>query len=255
MQHYKQAELFFVAWVKGEGKNHPKRRAHALVRMTYLRRMAARAKLVFCLEDYLRAWFDRDKIEPLVLFAYHREILEGDPKAEGGVMKMGAIGLAKTLGIRVASLRGDDTVQQRQNAIDDFNEGRADLFCASVLAGGVGINLHKRCSEVLFLERTWVPSQLVQAEDRCHRVGISAPVSCTYMDAAGTIDEHVAHVLDQKFRLVNQIVDGTNDSADAFATVQDVLRQYDADEPSTPPASTAAPPAEAAPERAASGGS
>ena len=240
MQHYKQAEKFFVDWVKGEGKASPKKRAHALVRLTYLRRMAARAKLVFCLEDYLRAWFDREKPEPLVLFAYHREILEGDPKVTAGIMSMGAIGLAKTLGIRVASLRGDDTTQQRQNAIDDFNEGRADLFCASVLAGGVGINLHKRCSEVLFLERTWVPSQLVQAEDRCHRVGISAPVSCTYMDAAGTIDEHVARVLDAKFRLVNQIVDGTNDSSDAFATVSDVLQAYDPEgspspAPETPP--------------------
>lgn len=227
MQHYKQAEQHFIDWVTGDGRAHPKRPAHALVRMTYLRRMAARAKLVFCLEEYLRAWFDRDKVEPLVLFAYHREILDGDPKVPGGIMRIGAIGLAKALGIRVAALRGNDTPQHRQAAIDDFNEGRADLFCASVLAGGVGINLHKRCSEVLFLERTWVPSQLVQAEDRCHRLGITAPVSCTYMDAAGTIDEHVARVLEGKFRLVNQIVDGATDAADTFAMVAEVLKTYD----------------------------
>jgi SNF2 family DNA or RNA helicase len=57
------------------------------------------------------------------------------------------------------------------------------------------------------MERLWTPALMSQAESRCHRIGQSKEVTATYMDARGTVDEHVAKVLQLKQRLIDKVVD------------------------------------------------
>lgn len=211
--HYRAAERDVVAWLRSLGYGYraeAAERAQAIVRLTMLRRLAALAKLEEAVPDYLRAWFDRSVPEPLVVFAYHRDVL------------LGLVNIARGLGLRVAAVAGGEPVTARQREVDRFQSGQADIFCGSIQVAGVGVNL-QRASDVLFVERVWTPAELLQAEDRVHRIGSVRPVTITYLDAAGTIDEHLCRVLDTKVSVIGATLDEKIDLASqAVSTVTSV---------------------------------
>ena len=99
----------------------------------------------------------------------------------------------------------------------------ADVFIAPIATAGVGLNL-QRAADALFVERIWTPSGMIQAEDRIWRLGQRRPVTITYLDAAGTVDEHVAQVIDAKQRLINAIVEDAG-GAESMKTVAEVAQR------------------------------
>ncbi len=196
---YKAAERDVVAWLKAQGRDAKARaasRAIAIVRLTMLRKMAAIGKMRNAVPDYLEQWFARADPDPLVIFAYHKDILNGLYQITQG------------LGLRVVGIGDGQNIDKRQMAVDAFQGGYSDVFIAPIKAAGVGINLH-RASDSLFIERDWTPSRMSQCEDRLHRLGTKRPVVATYLDAADTIDEYIAEVLDAKQKLITTAVDGT----------------------------------------------
>jgi SNF2 family DNA or RNA helicase len=147
------------------------------------------------------------------VFAYFRAVCAG----------IEAIG--KALGLRVVSIKGSDDDAKRQEAIDTFQAGHADMFVAPIKAAGVGITLH-RASDLLFVERHWVTKELEQAEDRAHRLGQTMPVTVTYLDAADTIDENIARVNASKTVLIDALVDDKRTDGADFAAADEVIRSY-----------------------------
>jgi SNF2 family DNA or RNA helicase len=223
MQRYRAAESDVVAWLRTQGSGagaNRATRALALVKFRHLREIAAIGKLRTALPEYLTEWFDRTEVEPLVIFAYHRSVLYGT--AEHG----GVVDLCRAMGLRAVGIGGRDSDAYRQAAVDAFDRGEAEVFIAPIASAGVGLNL-QRASNTLFLERVWVPAQMTQAEDRVHRIGQTKKVVATYLDAAGTIDEHLAHVADQKQELIVRVVDDRTVSEDEqFATAAALISRY-----------------------------
>jgi SNF2 family DNA or RNA helicase len=212
MVHYRRAERDVVAWLKGIGQLQraaSAARAQSIVQLTMLRRLAAIGKLRSAVPNYLRAWFNRNASEPLVVFGYHRDVI------------LGLWQICRQLGLRVSGIGGKEAPSKRQQQVDAFMGGMADVFIAPIKTAGVGLNL-QRASEALFVERIWTPSGMIQAEDRLWRLGQTRPVVITYLDAAGTVDEHVAEVLAAKQRLINAIVDDRQQGAESMATVTEV---------------------------------
>jgi SNF2 family DNA or RNA helicase len=196
-QHYLAAEKDVVAWIRnmaGDARAMSAKRGQAVVKLNMLRRIAAIGKLRRSVADFLRAWFEEDE-KPLVIFAYHRQVLAGTEM------------ICRKLGLRVSTISGQDTDKKRQQAVDQFSSGFSDVFLAPIKSAGIGINLQQRCSDILCLERLWTPSLMNQAEGRCHRIGQQNPVTVTYLDAQGTVDEHIAAVLEAKQKLIDTIVD------------------------------------------------
>jgi SWI/SNF-related matrix-associated actin-dependent regulator 1 of chromatin subfamily A len=74
---------------------------------------------------------------------------------------------------------GNTPPTSRQALVTDFQE--KDSIKAAVLsirAGGVGLTL-TAASTVIFAELSWTPGDLIQAEDRAHRIGqVSKLASC-----------------------------------------------------------------------------
>lgn len=52
----------------------------------------------------------------------------------------------------------------------------------------------------MFAELYWTPAQLLQAEDRCHRIGQSTVVKVQYLVAKGSLDDALWPLIQQKVR-------------------------------------------------------
>lgn len=216
-KHYDAAERDVVSWLRRistDAKAAQAARGQAVVKLTMLRRIAAIGKLRKGIPDYLHAWF-RDTDRPLVIFAYHRQVLNG------------TVDICKRLGLKVATIRGRDNDKQRQRSVDMFQGGFADVFIAPIRSAGVGLNL-QRASDVLCLERLWTPSLMNQAESRVHRIGQRNHVTVTYLDAQDTVDEHIAVVLQAKQRIIDMVVDDkrtTTMREQTIQTIDEVVRR------------------------------
>lgn len=212
---YDRVESDFVQWLVELGaqkRAEGARRAEALAKLQMLRRIAALGKLRAAIPSFLRDWFSkRSHRRGLVVFGYHRDVLEGVSRA------------ALSLGLRLARIKSSEHDMKRQEEVDRFNDGGADVFVAPILAAGVGLNLQGNSSDVLFVERLWTPSGMAQAEDRVHRLGQRYQVTISYLDARDTVDEHVARVLAAKQRLIDAVVDGRMSRAKAEAEQEDAV--------------------------------
>ena len=144
--------------------------------------------------EYVHAWFDRTQRFPLVIFGYHIHVL------------LGVTRICQRMGIRASVLHGNDTSEERNRVVNQFQNGHSDVFIAPILSAGLGLNLH-RASDVLFLERMWTPALMSQAEARVERIGQKNPVTATYLDAAKTVDEYLATVLMSKQAVIDRVVD------------------------------------------------
>ena len=74
-----------------------------------------------------------------------------------------------------------------------------------ITAAGVAVTL-TASSTVWFAELFWTPAIMVQAEDRCHRIGQQATVRCLYFIAKGTLDEVLWKLIEKKFRDLGEVI-------------------------------------------------
>lgn len=104
---------------------------------------------------------------------------------------------------------GGIKLQERQNIIDDLAQKKKKIGLFSINAGGLGIDsLQYAISDVIFLDRWWVPAIHEQAEARTHRSGQLNTVNAYYITCVNTIDEYMADILTEKQKIADQIVDG-----------------------------------------------
>ncbi len=88
--------------------------------------------------------------------------------------------------------------KKRETVIDQFkNDPKSRIILMSYGAGSVGLNL-QFCRYVFLFDRWWNPAIEDQAINRAHRIGAAGSVTVTRMMAAGTIEQRIAAVLDQK---------------------------------------------------------
>ncbi|XP_054805157.1 uncharacterized protein LOC129308148 [Prosopis cineraria] len=103
---------------------------------------------------------------------------------------------------------GNTAPASRQALVTDFQE--KDSIKAAVLsikAGGVGLTL-TAASTVIFAELSWTPGDLIQAEDRAHRIGQVSSVNIYYLLANDTVDDIIWDVVQSKLENLGQMLDG-----------------------------------------------
>ena len=115
-------------------------------------------------------------------------------------------------GISFQYLDGATPAKRRQEAVDAFQQGDADLFLISLKAGGTGLNL-TAADYVIHMDPWWNPAVEDQATDRAHRIGQTRPVMVYRMVARETIEERILDLHREKRDLVESIMDGTQSAA------------------------------------------
>lgn len=111
---------------------------------------------------------------------------------------------------KVACIRidGGTPSGSRQQLVTEFQE--KDTIKAAVLsikAGGVGLTL-TAASTVIFAELSWTPGDLIQAEDRVHRIGQESSVNIYYLLANDTVDDIIWDTVQSKLENLGQMLDG-----------------------------------------------
>lgn len=131
--------------------------------------------------------------EKIVFFCHHHSMVDGIMEHFGKI--------AVKLDGRVTN------IEKRQEAIDSFqNDSNIKLFVGSIQAAGVGITL-TASSTVVCGELDWVPGNMQQAEDRCHRIGQKDSVLVQLVVLSGSIDAKMAHTLIQKIEIIEAALD------------------------------------------------
>lgn len=99
-------------------------------------------------------------------------------------------------------------VTNKQPQVDKF---LGDESCRAMIAhpksAGAGLNLQSVCSDVIFYEVPDSPGDLVQAEDRVHRIsGTTEPVNVYFLSPKGTLAAKKVKQLQEKDGNINRVV-------------------------------------------------
>ncbi|KAJ0033914.1 hypothetical protein Pint_24162 [Pistacia integerrima] len=124
--------------------------------------------------------------------------------------------------VRCIRIDGSTPAASRLALVTDFQD-KDDIKAAvlSIKAGGVGLTL-TAASTVIFAELSWTPGDLIQAEDRAHRIGqvitsdngywfmlmLVSSVNIYYLLANDTVDDIIWDVVQSKLENLGQMLDG-----------------------------------------------
>lgn len=125
-----------------------------------------------------------ENMDKIVLFTYHREVLEGLKRA--------------LMGFSPVSVAGGDNPNRREQAVRLFKDDpRCRVFIGQILAAGTAIDLSV-ASNALFVESSWVPGENAQAAMRLQNINQDRKVSAHFIGMAGSIDEQIQRVVRRK---------------------------------------------------------
>ena len=115
--------------------------------------------------------------------------------------------LQRVLGCEVPFLHGGVSRSNRDAMVSRFQDDPLSppVFVLSVKAGGTGLNL-TAASHVIHFDRWWNPAVEDQATDRAYRIGQWRNVQVHTLLCAGTIEEKVDRLLEQKRALASQVI-------------------------------------------------
>lgn len=141
-----------------------------------------------------------------------REIAENisDHKALVFSQFLGMLALIKEqltkLGIDYEYFDGGSTIQERERAIDRFqNDPNCRVFLISLKAGGVGLNL-TAADYVYIVDPWWNPAVEQQAIDRTHRIGQTKNIFAYRMICNDTVEDKILKLQDRKRSLAKELI-------------------------------------------------
>lgn len=220
-----------------------------IAKMSKLRHLAGLAKVESCAEQVIQFLESTDR--KIIVFTHHidvagtlevlvnrwilgeRESDEQDEEDETEREKLSP----------VINLVGK-TGSARDNAVDKFREDKScRVLIASTLASGEGLNL-QYISDCIMLERQWNPANEEQAEARfprpgrrcnkcggeinkkqmCLSCGEQDKVDAKYFIAAGTIDEILTEMVEQKREWIQSIHKETDYTWDESSLMKELAK-------------------------------
>ena len=182
----------------------PQGRMRLLAGLTRLRQLCCDPRL--CLEDYAGG---SGKLEQLL------ELVR-DMAAQGHRMLIfsqftSMLALLEDAlheaGFETLKLTGETDKAKRMALIEQFNGGDTPVFLISLKAGGTGLNL-VGADVVIHYDPWWNTAAQNQATDRAYRIGQTKGVQVFSLIAAGTIEERIVLLQEEKKALSDGVLLG-----------------------------------------------
>ena len=113
-------------------------------------------------------------------------------------------------GIATCYLDGSMPAAARQAEVDRFqSDATVPVFLLSLKAGGTGLTL-TGAAPVVHYDPWWNPAAEAQATDRAHRIGQTRVVTSYKLIAAGTVEEKVLALQDEKRALLANVFEASD---------------------------------------------
>lgn len=161
----------------------------ALLRWEQLKQIAVKGK-----KRAVYDWLDEflaDGDEKIVVFGTHTEFIHE---------------LAAKYGCEY--IDGSVKTERRQEIADRFqSDETVRMIVGNINAMGEGLDLFA-ASHVAFVELGWSPKDMLQAEDRLHRIGQKDSVMVHYLVAENTIEDEIAAIIEKKVQLSDDVLEG-----------------------------------------------
>ncbi len=127
-------------------------------------------------------------------------------------------------GLRYQYLDGATPAAARSERVAAFQRGEADFFLISLKAGGFGLNL-TAADYVVIADPWWNPAAEDQAMGRAHRIGQQRPVTVYRLVTAGSVEERIVALHQDKRELAEGLLAGQDSAAPlAAGELIDLLR-------------------------------
>lgn len=210
-QEYNIAEEDLVQYLRKYVKASRKQirksmRGEMMVKISCLRQIAARGKM------HVAIPFIHDVIDggnKLIVFVFHKTVTDEIRKFFPDVV----------------TVTGSDTADQKQKAIDRFqNDPSCRLIVVNYRSGGCGVTLTAATRE-LFIELPWTCADCEQSEARAHRNGQKNAVNCYYIIGKDTVDEKIYEVI-EKERMMAKTVIGARDDAREINDIEKTMQIF-----------------------------
>jgi len=132
-----------------------------------------------------------DQDEKVVIFCHHKDIINEYKKRFPDAV----------------IIYGDTPMKDRQRAIDEFQTNPdVKVFIGNFDSAGVGITL-TASTKVVMAELYWHPFMMLQAEDRCYRIGTTNMVNVYYIVAENTLDSYIGQTVVRKLNMFKSIIE------------------------------------------------
>lgn len=178
----------FREWLKSRKLSERAVYAEALTKANYLKQVVVENKNI---SGFIDDFLENDK--KIIVFSQYRSIIDG---------------LYEKYKNQAVKLTGQTPTQDRQKAIDEFQQkDSVRIFFSTIKAGGVGITL-TAADTVVFTDLDWTPATHHQAEDRAYRIGQKNNVNVFYLITPDTIEERIWKMLKRKETTIKKIIAG-----------------------------------------------
>ena len=217
---YKKAEDNLEQWLietRGHAKAESMMKAEALIRVQELRRLVGKAKLEAVI-DHIELTMEsgeEGEHEPVLVLATHTDIREGIMEhfsKKSVTVEDEVSGKSYSRPVRVGTIHGGMTAEQKQAVVDAWQAKQFDLVVANVISASVGFTMTEG-RHIVFAELPWNSMDIVQAEARLLRKGqkrdvCSQVVLGVQTSGKRTIDDRLWGLLEAKFREAKSVIDG-----------------------------------------------
>jgi SWI/SNF-related matrix-associated actin-dependent regulator 1 of chromatin subfamily A len=164
--------------------------AAPLAEISAMRKALAIEKAPYVIE-HVQTVLEDNPTHKVVVFAWHHEMVNA---------------LRAAFADKMVEITGR-TTGDRTDIVRRFQEDPSvQVFVGSITAAGTAITL-TAASHVIFAELDWVPGNLSQAEDRCHRIGQHDNVLVQHLVFEGSLDATMVHMIIAKQAVIDAAVD------------------------------------------------
>jgi len=98
------------------------------------------------------------------------------------------------------------TGPNKQDALEDFQQGRKDIMVLTLATGSAGLNL-QRAVTAIFCSNSYKASERYNAESRIYRIGSTHPVLYVDLIIKHSVDEVIKEALERKEEIANAVLD------------------------------------------------
>lgn len=134
-------------------------------------------------------------------------------------------------GIDVACIYGQTTMDERQQIVSAFRDGRVDVLITNPHTLAESVSLHKACHDAIYFEYSYNLVHLLQSKDRIHRLGLPDGQYTQYyylqqqfVTGEGepfSLDARILNRLNEKERIMLEAIE--NNCLESVTTVQEDL--------------------------------